>query len=590
MSRRRGRIWAWALTAALIAAAVSPAAALSSGSSASRPPNAMAVIPFPGTPDAAPSTEIIFPGSQPSQVAGLAVQGSRSGVHTGQVVVLPAQRGSAFIPARRFTEGEHVTVRLGSNIVSAFTVAEPDPYGASGGSAAPTTTSGQEQQFSSRPDLHPPRIAVSTRDRDPDSGDIFLDVQHGRQVGPMILNPQGGLVWFSPLHGGNGAFDFRVQSYQGQPVLTYWEGQQSGTHGGGRDVVLNRAYHTVAIVHAAEGYTADLHEFVITPENTALITSYTREYADLRSVHGSRHGQVLDCLVQEIDIATGSLLWEWHALGHVPLNASYAGRPYRGQAYDYFHLNSVQQVPDGDVLISSRNTWAVYLISHATGQIIWRLGGRRSSFKLARGAHFAWQHDAQLQPGGDLTLFDNESSPTEGKQSRALTLALNMHTMRASLVRTYTHTPPLLAASQGDVQALPDGNMFVGWGQQPDFSEYSRDGRQIFSASFPLPVVSYRAFRYPWSGQPADPPALAVKRGAGNRLSVSASWNGATGVASWELLGGPSPTALKPVVTVPARGFETVIAARTNAAYVAVRALARAAKTLGTSSVTATGH
>ncbi len=587
-ARRRRRAIRRLVRSALIACCLTAAAVLLGGYSASAKAAAVVALPFPGTPDASPSSEIIFPTQQPGQLLGLTVTGSQSGAHSGQVVALPANRGSAFIPDHAFTPGESVTVSVGGSVASKFGIGLIQATPNWRGSAGPRTSASENQSYASRPDLHPPRVSVSTAERDPGSGDIFLDVQHGRQVGPMILNPQGGLVWFEPLAGGNAAFDVRVQTYQSKPVLTYWEGQQTGTHGGGRDVILDRSYRTVATVLAAEGYLADLHEFVITPQNTALITAYSRVHADLRALRGPRRGLLMDCIVQEIDIASGKLLWEWHALGHVKPSDSYGGRPVQGQPYDFFHLNSVQQLPDGDLLISARNMWAVYLISRATGRILWQLGGKHSSFKIGPRAKFAWQHDAQFKPsrtGGRLTLFDNESAPNEGPQSRAMSLGLDTHTMHAWLIRAFNHTPPLLAASQGDVQMLANGDVFVGWGEQPDFSEYSPGGRQIFSASFPLPADSYRAFRFPWNALPGDPPAAAVKSGTRNAVTVYASWNGATGVASWQLVGGSAPDQLKPLRTARSGGFETALSARTRARYFAVRALDRAGHTLGSSRV-----
>jgi hypothetical protein len=262
---------------------------------------------------------------------------------------------------------------------------------------------------------------------------------------------------------------------------------------------------------------------------------------------------------------------------------SYAGKPTRGQPYDFFHINSIQEVSDGDLLVSARNTWTVYLINRATGRMTWQLGGRHSSFKVGPKAQFAWQHDAQLGPGNQLTLFDNEGTPPVRHESRAVTLQLDTRAMRARLLQAYTHAPPVLASSQGDAQTLPDRDVFVGWGAQPDFSEYSPDGKQIFSASFPGPVVSYRAFRYAWNAQPASPPVAGVRLGKGNRLTVYASWNGATSVAGWRLMGGSSSSALTPIRAVSSSGFETAIPANTSARYFQVRALDGSGKVLSSS-------
>ncbi len=576
-------------------AAAGLALTLSAGKHATAP--ALAVVPFPGTPDASARSQITFTTLSPSQLRSVTVDGSDSGEHRGHLSALPDRRGTAFVPDRPFAAGEHVTVHANVSSPQAaraasgsstrqlsftFTVAiTPRRHRAAAGADAVSPLV-STQAFHSRPDLRPPVVTVKTADADPNSGDVFLDAQQAAQNGPMILDGQGRLVWFHPLPGNELALDLRKQTYRGQSVLTYWQGQFVGGHGVGADVILDRSYRPIATVHAAEGYHADLHEFLLTPRGTALITAYEPIHADLSSVGGPRHGTVLDGIVQEIDVRTGGLLWEWHALGHVPLNASYNQRVQRGP-YDFFHINSVQELPDGDLLISARDTWAVYLVSRRTGRILWQLGGKGSDFKMGAGTQFEWQHDVRMLPDGTVTMFDNADTPKEESQSRALELTLDTKDMTTKLARSYTHTPPVLAGSQGNLQLLPNGNAFVGWGSEPDFSEYTRSGEQIFSARWPRPVQSYRAYRAQWHARPADPPAVAVAAAPTGAVTAFASWNGATDVARWQLLAGPAPTDLSPAGDVAATGFETAIPAATTQPYLAARALDSSGQVLGTS-------
>jgi hypothetical protein len=417
-------------------------------------------------------------------------------------------------------------------------------------------------------------------DPDKTSGDFFLTPRDSRQDGAMILSPRGRLVWYEPVHGE--ALDLAVQKYVDQPVLTYWEGEKKGPVGA--DVILDRSYRTLAVVHAGEGYSADGHEFQITPQGTALLDIYTVDPADLSRLGGSSNGQVIDCIIQEIDIRTGQVLWEWHALGHIPLSDSYAKLPRR-HAYGYFHLNSIQQLPDGNLLVSARNTWTVYEISKQTGQVLWTLGGKHSSFKMGPGTNFEWQHDARLHPGGILSLFDDAGLPQEEPQSSAMLLRLNTApgSMTATLVRRITHSPPLLASALGNFQMLPNGNFVVDWGSQPDFSEYTSTGREIFNASLPLGINSYRTYRFAWSAQPATPPAMANLPGSNGTVGVFASWNGATDVAAWRVLGGPGPRDLTTLGHGLAREFETGIGVAGNPRDLAVQALDRTGRVLGTS-------
>jgi hypothetical protein len=559
------------------------------------------VIPFPGTPDAPTSSPVIFMALPQPELRSVTVTGSRSGGHAGRLSVLPGGGGTAFVPDRAFTPGETVRVSAtlssrqagaaegslgGTHLSYSFQVVHPVAARRLGLASsarylqAPawiaSTDHGPTQSFHSEPDLHPPAIAASP-DPDHGSGDIFAGIMNGPQFGPMILNPRGQVVWFLPNHS---AANFEVQRYQGKPVLTWHQGVVPPPS---EDVVMNRAYRTVAVVRGADGLAPDAHDFVITPQGTAFLSTVQVTSADLSSLGGPSNGTVIDGVVQEVDVKTDKLLWEWHSLGHVALSASYSPVTHKSwPPYDYFHLNSVQQLPDGNLLISARNTWAVYEISRKTGKVIWTLGGKYSNFKMGRGTRFEWQHDPRLY-GHTLSLFDDADTPQEESQSSAKLLHLGTHTHTVSLIRRFTHSPPLLSSEMGSVQTLANHDVFVGWGDEPYFSQYSPSGRQIFNASAALGVIFYRAFRFPWVGWPRTRPSLAVTR-TGAHTTLYASWNGATQVRAWRALGGSGPHKLKWLgVTSRRTGFETTIRGVSRAHYLAVQALNGQGKVLGTS-------
>ncbi len=548
------------------------------------------VSPAPGTRDASPATQISLLGVPASELSKIAVSGSRTGAHPGRLLAYSQGDGASFVPAQPFAPGELVTVHgvltVGTQSTPfawSFTSATPDLVNTAGASP-PTSKPIYFQSFHSRPNLRPPIVTVSVTAQTA-TGEVFLAPYSGiGQYGPMILDEHGGLIWFDPIPPGARAADFQVQQYEGDPVLTWW---QDPLAAGGSDaaglVIANSSYRDVAIARAGNGYQADLHEFQITPQGTALITVYDAIDCNLSSVGGPANGAIADTLLQEIDLKTGLVMYEWHSLDHVPLQSSYASAAptSRADPYDYFHINSIDITHDGDLLIDSRNTWAAYDVEQQTGQVRWQLGGRHSSFRLGAGAAPAWQHDAREQPDGAITFFDNGAFPQSHPQSRAIELILDTANMTATLARNYEHRNPLLAGSQGNVQALAGGDWMVGWGQAGYLSEVTPSGQVLFNAHLPPDWESYRTYVLSWSAQPAEPPAVAV-----DGATVYASWNGATGVASWRVLAGASPTTLTPVATASRSGFETAIplpATVTPPSYVAVQALDGGGDVLGIS-------
>jgi hypothetical protein len=262
-----------------------------------------------------------------------------------------------------------------------------------------------------------------------------------------------------------------------------------------------------------------------------------------------------------------------------PLKGGTAATPY-----DYFHINSIALAPDGDLLVSSRNTWTVYKVARRSGAIRWRLGGKNSDFKAGPGAAFSWQHDAQMPAPDLLTVFDNASAPPEEPTSRALVLHVDTAAMRVTLKHAYAHPAGLLADNQGSMQLLPDGRAFVGWGAQPYFSEFAGNGELLLDGQYPLNDQSYRAFTFSWTGHPADKPAVAVRPNPARGSAVHVSWNGATEVETWKVLAGRSSSSLVASGSQRRAGFETIISVNSEGPYFAVTAHDSSGRQLGRSS------
>jgi hypothetical protein len=458
------------------------------------------------------------------------------------------------------------------------------PAGASAASA------GAAWHFRSAPTLRPPELTVTTNaHRLPGSSLIFTtpfkdaDVASPEvgQPGALIMDTRGNPVWFHPTQKREVDEDLQPQTDNGKPVLTFWQGvlaTQSGATANGLPAgapepgaafeILNQRYQVIKTIKGQDGWTADYHEFLITPQGDALYLVAKTVKANLSTEGGAARGAYEDSGVQALNLATGKVLYTWDMADHVPLTQSAVAAPKAG-VWDPYHLNSIFVAGDGSLIISARNTWSVYDISPTAsgGPIDWTLDAKPkatdSTFTLGAGAAFSWQHDAQLQRSGELTLFDDHCCALGQKLAKPLpsargeVLALSFTTHTATLVHSYPHSPPLLVPTQGNMQTLSGGDVFLDWGQQPVISAATASGHLIYNAALPAADSTYRAYLLPWTGLPGGKPAISVVR-TGANATVYASWNGATRVAAWELLAGAGRR-LKALGKVARAGFETAI-------------------------------
>lgn len=471
---------------------------------------------------------------------------------------------------------------------------------AASGPLAPTARAGRRllveddaaatnvQRFLSRPDLTPLAVTVNTPAAATAPGHVFVAPFIGPGTyGPLILDNRGEPVWFRPMAHPT-AMNFRVQRYRGEDVLTWWEGKVNAGYGGGTGLILDHEYRRIARVKAGNGYDSDLHEFIVTSRNTALVSIYLDRVIDATSIGGPVDGRVVEGVIQEIDIRSGRVLNEWHSLDHIALDESLLPYGTETGGFDYLHLNSIAVDTDGHLLVSARHTSTVYKIDRKSGAVIWRLGGKKSDFAMGPGATFNFQHDARRHEDGTITVFDNGAFAPPGVGaveafSRPLRLQVDMTAMTATLAGVYEPPSPRLAIAMGDLQQLPGGGAFVGWGTAGSFTEFAADGSVVFDASFAPQGLSYRAFRSPWVGRPTTLPDVVAKRKPAGKTTIHVSWNGATEVAHWRVAAGPRADLLKPVRTVARTGFETAFTVPRLTGFVAVTALDRHGRTLATS-------
>lgn len=451
---------------------------------------------------------------------------------------------------------------------------------------------GGYRRFVTRTDLNPPVLTTSGPGAGAPGKYFFMNAPYSGpgRGGAVITDASGELVWMGPDEPGKHRLDFNAQSYRGEPVLTWFEGVETHGWGQGVAVIADTGYHRRHVIrahsgpHDRGGLNVDHHEFNITPDGHALVSAFrTYDDVDLRPVGGPAKGVMVAGVCQEIDIATGELIFEWDSLQDgVPLEETQQPFRYMGQKFgvasnpfDYFHINSIAPADDGDLLISSRNTWTVYKI-HKTGtrssKIVWRLNGARSDFTMGPGTHFYWQHHVRPHPGGIMSVFDNGADPKKEPQSRALALHVDEDAMRVTLGHQYTHPgKQLLAVAMGSAQLLPDGGMLAGWGTNAYFSEFSADGQLQIAGRMTTGNASYRTFTYPWTGHPSGPPDVVARHSAAG-ATVYVSWNGATQAASWAVVSGKTPSSLTRTATARKLGFETAIEVRDSGPYFAVQA------------------
>jgi hypothetical protein len=575
------------LTTTLLVAAV-PAAATAPPTTTAYS-NPVAVYPSPGDKYEQPRTQITFRGIPASEIGTVTVTGSKTGAHTGQIESDSDGDGGSFIPSKPFTPGETVTVRTGLNILGgssgSFSFQIEHPGAVLQPEELPDATGPNSiQRFHSAPDLQPAALKVTENKAPATDGDFFVAPQFGpAQDGPEILDPQGNLVWYDPYPMARNELvtDFREQELGGQPVLTWFEGTTASGTGSGDGVIVNDHYQRIATVHAGNGLSMDLHEFYVTNNGDAYIIAVTPVMLP------GLHRAVLNPVIQEIDIATGLVLFQWDALDHISTSMSYLYGPKQpGHVLDPFHANSISFDSAGNPVVSLRNTDAVYDIDRSTGQILWELGGKKSSFKMGSGTTTAFQHDAVMQPNGDITIFDDGAGPPKVHQySRGIEVALNTSNHTATLVKQFAHSPQLSANFEGSVQSLPSGDFVLGWGQQPYFSEVNSAGQQIFDAHWVTGTASYRAYRFAWTGQPNTPPALALGTTSSGDLTAWESWNGATAVTGWRVLAGTSATTLSGIGSYAKHKFESSLTPGTGDPYVQVQALGAGGATLASTAV-----
>ncbi|KIW57457.1 hypothetical protein PV05_06008 [Exophiala xenobiotica] len=423
------------------------------------------------------------------------------------------------------------------------------------------------------------------------------------QPAPIIFDGHGALVWTDPTY--VQPYNLQVQTYRGEQFLTFWAGDDGVKgHGSGFYYMLDSHYNLRYKLSGGNGLDGDLHEFYLTRNATALITVYQTIQANLTSVGKPANGWIWDGLFQEIDVETNEVLFQWRASDHLPFTDSQWGPGDLGSsqedAWDWFHINSVEKDERGNYLISSRWMRAIYYIDGTSGDILWTLGGRRNDFKdlsFGRATGFASQHHARWHDGyTSITLFDN-SNPGPGRPSSGLWLDLDFEKWTVKLRKQYLSTNKLSSDSQGSIQTLPSGNVLVGYGMEAQYVEFTRDGDVLCEVHLApasgfgsASVQSYRTSKYDWVGLPQTDPDIIQING-----TIYVSWNGATEVRHWlvedALTANATNYDFHEVKRVAKDGFETSVSTTgVKRPYVRVSALDGSGNVLGRAPIVERGE
>lgn len=414
--------------------------------------------------------------------------------------------------------------------------------------------------FRSRPDLHAPIIQLDIlRPELVTPGYVFLAPYRNIDPGPYIYDNYGQLVWSGAgTQGASTAHNPHVCDYHGKDHLCFFQGNQHHGYARGHGIIMDSSYRVVKTVEAAGSASpTDMHEFrLINGGKSALVTIYQPRPYDLGNYGiGPGLGWVMDSVFQELDVETGDLIFEWRSLDHISPSFSYtlaASTDTSGDGlssdspWDYFHINSVDKNSNGDYLISARHMAAVYKLSGQDGHVMWELNGANPTFKNTN-LHFSSQHHALWMLENSthtiLSLFDNASNAFNitHKESRGMIVAINHIERTATMVRSWEapESQGILAGSQGNLQLLPNHNVFIGWGDHAYYSEHLDTGEVVMYGKLAYMgsnVMMYRCNKYTWTATPLTSPALwSYSRTSTNSSDTVfyASWNGATEVRSW---------------------------------------------------------
>jgi hypothetical protein len=490
-----------------------------------RPAAIQYLSPIPGAVLVSRETNIIvrFDGGLVRYVVELetmfTVVGSQSGGHFGEAVVSDDGETIVFEPDIPFGPGEtvSVTVRYRDRTTNIATTSYAFDFVVSQKRSRPEENlpTCLEVESPERGNTHAaeysppegfPPVHIGAVNN-PGDGYIFLTNYLWVYPYPapsylMILDNTGAPVYFKKSD--SFVLDFKKQTDE---LLSYFEFGPFG------HIVMDSTYQTVDVCRCGNGYVVDTHDFNVLDNGHYLIICQDRQIVDMSQVveGGDPNATVIGMIYQELDLSK-NVVFEWRSWDHFDITDA-IGVDLSAKTIDPFHSNALFPDSDGNLLVSSRHLSEVTKINRSTGEIIWRLGGKKNQFRFVGdiddSTGFHYQHDIRRLPNGNVTLYDNGNFHSP-QFSRAVEYRLDSGNMTATRVWQYRDSPDVYAYYLGSAQRLTGGNTVITWGGSkfagtPTLTEVHPDGTKALELTFGNGTLAYRGYRFPWSGTAPKP-------------------------------------------------------------------------------------
>lgn len=490
------------------------------------------VNPKPGSTLVSPSTNIILKCTEFIDMASLSsnlvnVEGSKSGDHSGKLILSDDGRTIVFNPDVPFEVDEIVNINISEgirsltgNVINEFSfqykTAKSKPRPVYSGILDEISRQSDQQNSSSvnqTDELLPaPPITINSINN-PSDGYIFMatwdrnvPAEYGNFV--FVLDKSGNIVDSVRVNGA--PFDFQVQQ---NGLLTYaLGGFSSNVPQAGEELkhmVLDQELNPIDSFQMKNGYPTDFHEFKMLPNGHVMLMSYYSVEYDMSTIveGGQTDAELVLNIIQEQDIDK-NVVFEWNNIDHIPITDS--DLDLTTSRINYSTLNAFDIDNDGNILVSFRNHSEIAKISRETGELLWRMGGRQNQFTYV-GEHeenapyyHARQHNIRRNPNGNITIFDNGQfhSPP---YSRAVEYLVDEENKVATLVSEWRYpNGNIFTVTAGNAELLPNGGWFIGYGvANPQFVtrnavEVHPDGSIALELSLPTGVLAYRVNKMPW--------------------------------------------------------------------------------------------